>query len=298
MNFKLRQIAGFIAAARLDSFSAAARKLAITQPAFSQLIRELETGLGLRLFERTTRRLELTEAGARFLAMVERPLDDLEDASKFIRDMAMGRRGRIVFALLPSIAFGYATHALAEFKTRFPDITVRLVEDQNQNLIRKVLDREVDFAIATLPAGHRELNFRELMVDELLAVFPVKHRFAGKRRITWRDLAQEPLVLLPRQSSVREMVDGAFSHSGLMVEPAYEVANMVTAMGMARAGMAVTVMPRIALAELNIPGLRSAGMNNPRPLRRIGIVTRADRPLSPAAAAYVELLFSQRPQRR
>jgi LysR family carnitine catabolism transcriptional activator len=296
MNFKLRQVAGFVAAARLGSFSAAARELAMTQPAFSQLIRELETTLGVRLFERTTRRMELTEAGQRFLAMVERPLDDLRDAAVFIRELADGRRGRIVFALLPSVAFGFALHVLARFKVRYPDITVRLIEDQNLNLVEKVLNREVDFAIGTLAGGHRELSFRELFVDELLAVFPRHHRWSGKRRLTWPELAREPLVLLPRQSSVREIVNGAFARSGLSGEPAYEVANMVTAMGMARAGMAVTVMPGIALAELNMNGLHSVHLSSPSPVRRIGIISRLDRPLSPAAATYVEMLFSD-PQR-
>lgn len=293
MNFKLRQLEGFVAAARLGSFSAAARELAMTQPAFSQLIRELETALAVRLFERTTRRMELTEAGQRLLAMVERPLDDLKDAAAFIRELAAGRRGRIVFGSLPSVAFGFAMHALARFKSHFPNIAVRLIEDQNLNLIEKVLHREVDFAIGTLTAEHRDLSFRELMVDELLAVFPLRHRYAGKRRLGWSDLAQEPLVLLPRRSSVREMVDAALARCGLGTEPAYEVANMVTAMGMARSGMALTVMPRIALAELNMDGLRSARIHGPHPVRRVGIITRADRPLLPAAAAYVDILFSE-----
>jgi DNA-binding transcriptional LysR family regulator len=293
MNLKLRQLAGFVAAARLGSFSAAARELAMTQPAFSQLIRELETALGVRLFERTTRRMELSDAGRRLLPMVERPLDDLKDAAALIREFSTGRRGRMVFASLPSVAFGFALRALALFKSRFPDIAVRMIEDQNLDLIEKVLHREVDFGIGILAATHRELSFRQLMVDELLAVFPLRHRYAAKRRLTWGDLEGEPLVLLPRRSSVREMVDAALVRSGVGAEPAYEVANMVTAMGMARAGMAVTIMPRIALAELNMDGLRSARIDGPRPLRRIGIITRANRPLAPAAAAYVEMLFSK-----
>src|SRR3954462_11691764 len=147
MNLKLRQLQGFAAAPAHHSFSAAARELAMTQPAFSQLVRELETSLRVKLFERTTRRVEVTESARPFLAMIERPLDDLEDAWRFAREMAAGTRGRIVFASLPSVAFGLVTMALARFKAQHPAITARLIEEQDSNIVDKVLHREVDFGI-------------------------------------------------------------------------------------------------------------------------------------------------------
>jgi DNA-binding transcriptional LysR family regulator len=283
---------GFAAAAARGSFSAAARDLAMTQPAFSQLIRELETLLNIRLFERTTRRVELTPAGKRFLAMIQRPLDDLDDAYRFAREMATGTRGRIVFTSLPSVAFGLVTMALARFKALHPGITVRLIEDQDSNIVDRLLHREADFGIGTLPAPHQELAFRELLHDELQAVYPARHALAGKRRVTWRDLAREPLVLLPKQSSVRALVEHGLAAGSITREPDYEVANMVTALSMVRAGLGVTVMPRMVLAELNMKGLVAGRINDPRPARIIGIITRSDRPLSTAAAAYVELLFA------
>ena len=292
MNLKLRQLQGFAAAATHGSFSAAARELAMTQPAFSQLVRELETSLRVKLFERTTRRVELTEAGRRFLAMIRRPLDDLDDAHRFAREMAAGTRGRIVFSSLPSVAFGLVTMALARFKALHPAITARLIEDQDSNIAEKVLHREVDFGIGTLKTPHEELAFRELLPDELQAVYPARHALAAKRRITWRDLAAGPLVLLPKQSSVRTLVEHGFAAAGVAREPDYEVANMVTALSMVRAGLGVTVMPHMVLAELNMKGLAAGRIFDPRPVRSIGIVTRRDRPLSPAAEAYVELLFA------
>src|SRR3954471_15105172 len=292
MNLKLRQLQGFAAAATHSSFSAAARELSMTQPAFSQLVRELETSLRVKLFERTTRRVELTEAGRRFLAMIQRPLDDLDEAYRFARELAAGTRGRIVFSSLPSVAFGLVTMALARFKALHPAITVRLIEDQDSNIAEKVLHREVDFGIGTLKAPRAELAFRELLPDELQAVFPARHPLTAKRRMTWRDLAASPLVLLPRQSSVRALVEQGFAAAGVARDPDYEVANMVTALSMVRAGLGVTVMPRMVLAELNMKGLAAGRIHDPRPVRSIGIVPRRDRPLSPAAAAYVELLFA------
>jgi len=292
MNLKLRQLQGFAAAATHGSFSAAARELAMTQPAFSQLVRELETALRVKLFERTTRRVELTEAGRRFLAMIQRPLDDLDDAYRFAREMAAGTRGRLVFSSLPSVAFGLVTKTLARFKALHPAITARLIEDQDSNIAEKVLHREVDFGIGTLARPHEELAFRELLPDELQAVYPARHALAMKRRLTWRDLAAGPLVLLPKQSSVRTLAEHGFAAARVVREPDYEVANMVTALSMVRAGLGVTVMPRMVLAELNMKGLAAGRIHDPRPVRTIGIITRRDRALSPAAAAYVDLLFA------
>lgn len=292
MNFKLRQLQGFRSAANRGSFSAAARDLAMTQPAFSQMIRELESTLGVRLFERTTRQVTLTEAGRRLRTMVERPLDDLDDAYHHLRDMAAGRQGRIVFALLPSVAFGFVTLVLARFKSQHPAVTVRLIEDQNLNIIERVLDKEVDFGISALSRLRPELIFRELLRDEMLAVLPSRHALAQRKCITWRDLAPETLAGLPRQSSVRELTDAGFAANGVAREPTYEVVNMVTILGIVRAGLGITILPHIALTELNMKGLRARRIVEPRPTRRIGIITRADRMLAPAAAAYVDMLFS------
>ena len=282
-----------MAAARSGSFSNAARDLAMTQPAFSQLIRELEHALSVKLFERTTRRVELTEVGQRLLGMVERPLEDLRHAEAHIRDVAAGRRGRIAFATLPSVAFGFATHALAKFKARHPLISVKLIEEQNLNILQKVIDREVDFGIGTLTTPRPELEFRALLEDELMVVLPARHRLTAKKRLTWKDLATEPLILLPRRSSVSELAQIGFAANRLILEPAYEVSDMVTAMGMVRSGFGLTIMPRIALDELNMKGLAAAPIASPKPARSIGVITRADRPLSPAAEFCIELLLSE-----
>jgi len=292
MNIKFRHLRGFIAAAKHVSFSSAAGELAMTQPAFSQLIRELESTLHVKLFNRTTRRVELTEVGRRFLVMVERPLDDLRDAYQFANEIASGTRGRMVFASLHSIAFGPVIEALARFKVRYPAINVRLVESNNSNLIDRVLHREVDFAIGTLPALHGDLTFRGLMNDEVLLVCPSGHRLARKRRVNWRDIAQEPIVLMPKGSSARELADRGFAASHVPLEPDYEVVNMVTALSMVRARLAVTLMSGLALRELNSKGLSSVRIGEPRPLRRIGVISREDRPLSAVAQTYVDLLFA------
>ena len=111
-----------------------------------------------------------------------------------------------------------------------------------------------------------------------------------------RDVVIFPFMMTPfvvgRESSVRALVEHGFAAAGVAREPDYEVANMVTALSMVRAGLGVTVMPRMVLEELNMKGLAAGRIHDPRPVRSIGILTRRERALSPAAAAYVDLLFT------
>lgn len=292
MNFSLRQLEGFAAAVRVGSFTGAAQKVGMTQPAFSQLIRALEGVVGSRLFDRTTRKIKLTEPGRRFLNMIERPLDDLSQANIDVRELAAGTRGRIVIGTLPSVSFGHLARSLAEFKARHPAVVIRLIEGANPDLVESVLNREVDFGIGALTTPHNKLVFCELLRDELVAVYPVGHAISRKRKVSWRELSKQTLILLYKRSSSREVIDRGFAVAGVTAEPAYEIANMVTSLSMVRAGLGVTIMPRMALPALNMQGLRFKSIGYPCPSRAIGIITRIDRPPPPAAAKYIEMLFA------
>ncbi len=299
MNFKLRPLSGFLLAAQHQSFTLAAERLAMTQPAFSQMIRELESVLDVQLFERSTRRVALTDAGHELRALVKRPLDDLEEAWRHMREVAGGNRGRIVFTALPSVAFDIVTATLARFKAGHPGIKARLVEEAGTPLVAHVLSREVDFGIGVLERDHAELEFRELMRDDLVAVVPSGHRLAqgDEMKAAWKDLACEPLVLMQRESNVRMLAEHSFAAAGISIEAAYEVANMVTAMGMVRTGLGITFMPRMVLPEMNMAGLVALTLQKPAAVRVIGVITRINRALSPASQAFVDMLFEEAARR-
>jgi DNA-binding transcriptional LysR family regulator len=298
MHFKIRQLEGFMAAAETGSFSAAADRLCMTQPAFSQLVRELEKIVGTRLFDRTTRRVELTEAGQLLLAQARRPLEDLEFAWQSVAAMASGSRGSVSYAILPSAAFSVGTRAVARFRCEFPNVKVRQLEDQDRLLVDKVLDREVDFGVGMMARAEPALRFDELFVDELVAVLRQDDVLARRKTIAWADLKEVSLVLLPPTSSVRRLMDTGLALAGAQRQPDFEVLNMVTALTMVRQGIGVTVLPRIALDSMGMDGLVHRRLADPRPMRSIGVVRRADRVLSPAAERIIAYLVEEsRPSR-
>jgi LysR family carnitine catabolism transcriptional activator len=293
MNFKLRQLEGFLAAADEGAFSKAADRLAMTQPAFSQLIQELERAVGVRLFDRTTRRVELTEAGRILQAQVRRPLQDLRHAHDSLRELAAGERGSVTFAALPSAAFHIGTRAIARFRSVHPAVQVRQIEDQNGLLVDKVVNREVDFGLGMLAQADPVLRFEQMFDDELVAVLPAGHPLATQAAIAWTDLVEVPLILLPAPSSVRRLAQAGLAMAGSHREPTFEVVNMVTALRMVGEGLGLTILPMMALYSLKMDGLVHRPLGEPRPIRHMGIIRRVDRPPTPATGTLIRFLFEE-----
>jgi len=289
-HFKIRQLEGFVAAAETGSFTQAAARLAMTPPAFTQLIRELEGFIGVTLFERTTRRVELTEAGQQLLMSVRRPLEDLSQAYGDMMDLAGGKKGRVAFSVLHSLAFGIGTRTLGKFRVTHADITVQMIEDQNEVLIERVLNRDVDFGLGMYTDKNDLLVFEPLMEDELVVVLPNDHQLSDQEVVAWDTLARYPLILLPKKSSVRRLVE-----AGLVVQNApraavHEVVSMVTAVNLVAGGLGLAVLPELSLPSLKTEGVTFRRVGPPAPRRKIGIIRRANRPISPSDHALTALL--------
>ncbi|MES2186556.1 MAG: LysR family transcriptional regulator [Pseudomonadota bacterium] len=283
MRIKLRQIEGFLAAADTLSFSRAADRIGMTQPAFSQLVRELEEALGVRLFERTTRQVRITETGALLRDQMRRGLQEIDNACRDALAFNRVERGQLALAALPSLAVCLVADALAAYRRAYPGIQVWLHERHGPDAVAMVARHEVDVAVCagepTLPG----LVFEHLFDDRLVAVLPQDHALAAQARLGWNQLAGEPMILLAAQA---EVVRGAFVRNRIDKQFECEVLNSVTALAMARAGFGLTVVPQVALPDLNMQGLVWRPLHGPDPVRAIGLCHDESRPLSPAAELF------------
>jgi LysR family carnitine catabolism transcriptional activator len=292
-NVTLRQIEGFLLAGDLLSFTRAAEVLHITQSAFSQLIRELESALGVRLFDRTTRRIVLTDAGVVLHAKMKRGIVEIDDACQEARAIARVEHGHITVGTLASLAVGVVTRALGELRKSFPGVKVSMREDYNGPLLERVAQGEVDFAVCAHSGAASGLHFDHLFDDELVAVMRRSDPKAELAILRWPALKEESLVMLVRDSSTHEQIAAALAANRITREADYEVANMFTALSMVRAGFGVTFVPAMALQEVNMAGLAWKRLQRPAPMRRIGICRREDRTASPAAARFEDLLRTE-----
>ena len=290
MNPSLRHLNAFAAVARAGGFTQAARRLHSTQPAVTLLIRQLEEGLGARLFDRTTRSVRLTATGAQLLPGVERLLADLEATIGGVREAVARTRGRVVVAALPSIASSILPQAIAEVRRANKDVVVSVRDAVAGRISAMVASGEVDIGIGQRGGNDAEVAFTRLLSDRLVAACPRGHPLASRRRVGWADLVEQPLISMSADSSVRRLVEEAFAAIGRRHEPAFEVLYMTTAVAMAAEDLGIAVLPSTALAAMNLRDVVVRPLASPAVVREIGCLTSRARSLSPAAQFFVETL--------
>src|SRR3989442_4806870 len=288
MNFPLRNLEAFRGVARLGNFTRAARSLNLSQPALTVRIRHLEDALGVRLLDRTTRSVALTQVGREFLPVVERVIGEIAAVAVNAREFAGKRRGLVTVAALPSIASTLLPVTVAAFKARHPGITVRLRDGVAQRVVSLVKSGEADFGIGSPTKRDSELRISHLMDDPVSVAFPPGHPLERSERIHLEDLLASPLILMDPEYSVRALIERAFQSIGRAVVPAYEVSYVPTALGLVKAGLGIAVIALSALGEAaELVGLRALPIDHPMLVRRISLIESASRSLSPAAQQFV-----------
>jgi LysR family carnitine catabolism transcriptional activator len=290
MNITLRHLQAFCTVSRLGSFTRAASALHTTQPALSVQISQLEEVLGLRLFDRTTRAVTITGAGKELLPRAERTLAELSGIMESAHGLGSKNVGRVVVAALPSVASSFMPQAMSSFQDVYPGIEVVLRDGLASQVAALLRSNEVDFGITGDVANGSEMQFTLLGTDEMVAVTPLDHPLGRQKRVTLESLTQYPLILMSRDSGVRRLIDNAFAERGQVANPVQEPVYMSTAIAMVRAGFGVAILPSSASELRSAEDLRRHHIAHRVMSRRIGIIFRRGRSLSPAADEFARFL--------
>jgi DNA-binding transcriptional LysR family regulator len=299
MNYTLAQLRAFLALASEGSFTKAAAKLNVSQPAMTVQIRNLEAAFGAKLFDREPRGVALTRVGADLAPTLRRLLGEIEAALGEAVESAEGRRGTIRIAALPSFASGRLPQAIARFRKSHAAIDFVIRDAVANKVVAAVRSGSVDLGLTSGVALTDDLEVLHEASDRLCAVVPARHPLARKRRVAIEDLSEYPLVLMEPETSVRAIVDAAFVSAGRAIRPAAEATYMMTAVGLVRAGLGVTILPESAKEIQAEPSLRMLPIADPRFVRRISLVKRINRSLPRAAEEFVpELLAAMTPPKR
>lgn len=293
MDLSTRQLRAFVALAETRSFTRAAALCHLSQPAFSALIRQLEEALGQRLFDRSTRHVELSTEGRAFEPAARRVLAELDTALAGAADYAAKRRGRVAIALLPSLAAGWLPAVLAEFRARYPAIELDVADVLSEACIERVKNGQADLAIAAIRADTPELRAELFCTDRFHLVCPTGHPLAkAKTAPKPKDLLPYPFIHLSRTSSVRQYLDAALRP--LQLNAVMEVDQLATVAGMVRAGLGISIVPELALFHFEQAGLVTRVLPWKGLVRKLYLVRRRDRGLSMAAQALYEVVQAKR----
>jgi DNA-binding transcriptional LysR family regulator len=284
MNYpSLRQIQSFLAIARLRSFGAAAAELCVTPSALSQSITLMEEMLGGRLFDRTTRSVELTALGRMLLPGAQRIEAELRRTFGEVQEMTSLARGSVAMGCLASITVRVMPGIIAAFRKEHPGILVQVRDDNAAGLSRKLLAGEIEFAVTSPARLEASIAFRRLAEDPFRLLCPPGHPLARHCQVEWAALREHAVIGFAPETSNRLNIDRALATAGVQLSFAMELSQLGTVVGMVRSGIGVAALPSMACPESD--GLVSVPLRNPAIAREVGIATLAGRSLPPAASA-------------
>jgi DNA-binding transcriptional LysR family regulator len=295
-HVELRHLEHFLAVAEEGSFTRAAARVHLVQSALSVSVRALERELGARLFDRTTHRVELTDAGIALVEQARSTLAAADAARDAVAAVKGGVRGTVRLGIMHSLALIDLAALLTAYSRAHPD--VRLVpvaaEGGSEQLAREVLEGRLDLAFASLPSGHPAgLTARTLATEEMLLGCPPENPFGKRRIVELAELDGMRFVDFPPGWGIRRGVDDLFAERRISREIAVEVADVPTVSALVRAGFGYAFIGPSNLGEGPRPTLVRV---RPAPKFAVDLVTPTQRPLSAATRAMVDLVSSSFPR--
>ena len=287
MKINLKLLGTFLAVADHASFRKAAEHTNLSLPAVSMQVKQLEERLGVALFQRTTRRVELTREGEQLLVSARKAMAEIDGALAQLQQAAQVQQGHLAFACVPTVAGSRLPALLVDFAAQYPGISVGVRELALPDLLEAVRDRAVDFGIGPQPDKKGELAFAPLFEDPYVALVPASSPAAAKASITLRELARLRLLTLAGTTQFHHHLQDALQAQGLSPERNYEFSHVSTQVAMAEAGLGVAVLPAVAVPART--PLKTLRIVRPAMSRTIAVITVRGHSLSPAAARFVAL---------
>jgi len=273
MDLNLRDIRAFIAVAQTGSFTRAATRLHLSQPALTVQIRRLEETVGVRLFDRNSRNVALTPTGSELLPLLQKSLHDMEHVLIDARALGDGSSGTVRIACLPTFAASVLPELVQEVRKVVPRAGFHVRDVVASMVNTLVRNEEVDIGLTGGELTDASFEVLHVGADRLVAVFP-----------------NVPLVLTAQGTSVRAVVDSAFANAGCTPEITCEPTYMMTAIAMVRAGLGVTILPASAREVRAEPELLVRPVDDPVFLRPIALIKKRGRTLPPVTETFVAAL--------
>ncbi|HEY0295985.1 MAG TPA: LysR family transcriptional regulator [Bordetella sp.] len=253
-RLELAELETFLWVAREGSFSVAARKLHLSQPAVTNRVRRLEDKLRVKLLVRTTRRVELTPDGELLRGAAEQAVAGLRDVIGKFQSVSESDRNRVTVVVTPMLAATIMPALIHAYTERYPDVHIVLRDLPYDQVIRSVTEGHADMAVAALDSAPRGLRFQSLAEEKMVLVVPARHPLAGSSIATLDMILPYPLMLLDRYQTLRKQLQAEFDRRGVPFNPGSTI-TLPTLLGMVDAGNCITFLPR-SMAQDNARHVR------------------------------------------
>jgi len=286
-----RDLDVFLVLAETGSFRRTAAQVHLSPSAVSGVISRLEEALSTRLFDRTTRSVHLTATGVVFVEQARLLQAQTQEAMLRVQHINHLRSGKVSLAVLPSLAATVVPEVMARFSELYPDIELQLHDTLSGPAFDLVRSGAVDFALTAANPDYVDLDYTPLSADRFVLLLPLNHPLAnGTGPLKWKQVSGLTHISMPLPASVRQYANAALFEHRIVFKPRYEVEHIATIHAMVKEGLGVAALPELAAAFVQQSGVITRRLTAPDIRRPIGVVTRRNRSLSPAAQEMMQLL--------
>ncbi|WP_187386151.1 cidABC operon transcriptional activator CidR [Paenibacillus tuaregi] len=283
----IRQLQYLIEVARLRSFTKAAESLYITQPTISKTIRQMEEELGVVLFDRIGKRIELTDAGQIMVNQAQNIVTSFNNMSAELDDLRNLKKGHIRIGLPPMVGASFFPTVIGQFHKKYPDITIQLFEDGAKKVEADVASGALDVGIAVLPLKMEGIEYFSFVEEKLNLLVHPTHRLSGLKEAPLIELAGESFVLFREDFVLHDRIIAECVRVGFQPRVVYESSQWDLISEMVAANLGIALLPETVCREVDPSRVAILPLVNPVIPWNLGIIWREDRYLSFAAREWI-----------
>ena len=287
---ELHQLEYFRALAHIKHFTNTSKAIAVSQPALSRSMAKLESELGVALFDRKDKHLDLTDAGRKFLEYVEKGLYQIEAGKKAIT-ATHANTGTVRLAFIQSLGGYCVPQLLSQFREQYPQISFSLTQDNPLSLGEQLRDGKTDLCLCSAMVSVERVGWMYLCSEELYLVVHKNHPFASRKQVNLQEASSEQFIALEPAYNLRILANQFCDLAGFAPNIIFEGADVFSVAGLVRAQLGITILPKIPALES--PELAFVPISFPVCQRSIGIAWNTTSPLSEAASAFQKFILEK-----
>jgi DNA-binding transcriptional LysR family regulator len=290
MKIDFDGIQAFVVIAELGGFNKAADQLHITQTALTRRIQKLESYLGLRLIDRTTRHVELTAIGRKFLPQARAIVNEMTSAVGNLKDMSQNAKGSFTLSCIPSLTVSMVPQLIRQYVNTYPDNRIRIIDSISSEVRKAVINHHAEIGIALQGEKHPDLIETFLFDDPLVFICRDTHPLKDRKSVSWSDMRDAGLIVVSNFTATRVLMDYQLAQHDIYLNGSFEVQHHATAINLVAAGVGCAILPSSTLNDSERQHMLKIALKDPLVNRKVTLLRNKNTSLSPAAQAFFKLI--------
>ncbi|PEJ36352.1 LysR family transcriptional regulator [Peribacillus butanolivorans] len=290
----IRHLTYFIEVAKYKSFTKASKSLHLSQSTISKVVKSLEEELNVELIDRSAKKIELTDAGEIVLAEGEIILESLNDLSMHLYDLMNLKKGKIKIGIPPIIGFLFFPKIIKGFKNLYPDITIKISEDDSKKVKQDVKDGILDLGVVMLPADEKEFDAVPFVNEELSLFVHHSHPLAQRDKVEMKELQNETFILF-KQELIHDLIIQECLRAGFRPKIAFEVSEWGFINGMIGENLGISICPKPIAKKFDQDLIKAIPIDNPRLPWNLGLISKKKKHPSPAVREFIQYISADLP---